>query len=96
MAVEQVALANVTALELTVLGNGKSLFCTAVRFDLRHKVLLLSEFALYLRVGFTCPLRAPETSASGGLRAWAAFLPCCTPSTAPRSDGADPDQATRA
>lgn len=40
MAVEQVALANVTALELTVLGNGKSLFCTAVRFDLRHKVLL--------------------------------------------------------
>lgn len=57
MAVEQVALANVTALELTVLGNGKSLFCTAVRFDLRHKVLLLSEFALYLRVGFTCPLR---------------------------------------
>ena len=40
-----------TALELTVLGNGKSLFCTAVRFDLRHKVLLLSEFALYLRVG---------------------------------------------
>ena len=65
-------------------------------FGLRHKVLLLSEFALYLRVGFTCPLRAPETSASGGLRAWAAFLPCCTPSTAPRSDGADPDQATRA
>ena len=47
MAVEQVTLANVAALELTVLGNGKSLFCTAVRFDLRHKVLLLSEFALY-------------------------------------------------
>ena len=86
MAVEQVALANVTALELTVLGNGKSLFCTAVRFDLRHKVLLLSEFALYLRVGFTCPLRAPETSASGGLRAWAAFPPCCIPSTALQSD----------
>ena len=57
VAVEQVTLANMAALELTVLGNGKSLFCTAVRFDLRHKVLLLSEFALYLRVGFTCPLR---------------------------------------
>ena len=36
VAVEQVTLANMAALELTVLGNGKSLFCTAVRFDLRH------------------------------------------------------------
>ena len=44
MAVEQVALAYMAALELTVLGNGKSLLCTAVRFNLRHKGLLLSEF----------------------------------------------------
>ena len=58
MAVEQVALANVTALELTVLGNGKSLFCTAVRFDLRHKVLLLFELGLlFYRAALRAQLR---------------------------------------
>ena len=65
MAVEQVALANVTALELTVLGNGNLFFAPLCVLILGIRFLLLSEFALYLRVGFTCPLRAPETSASG-------------------------------